>query len=144
MSDATIKITSRKSECLSEFEASKDKALEMIGLIAERYAKDGARVDTGRLRNSITHATAKNEGVGVYHDNNGKSYSDAKAVSTPEDDAVYIGTNVEYAQYIELGTSRNHGSYPFLRPAAQNHADEYKKIICCVDSTFPNDVLYNN
>lgn len=104
MSDATIKITSRKKECLDEFESSVEKALEMIGLIAERYAKELVRKDTGRLQNSITHATA-------------------------EGDTVYIGTNVEYAPYIELGTSRNHGPYPFLRPAAENHADEYKKII---------------
>ena len=46
-------------------------ALEKVGLMAERNAKLACPVDTGRLRNSISHA----------HDKN----------------TAYIGTNVEYA-----------------------------------------------
>lgn len=80
------------------------RALEEIGLAAEGYAKRLCPVDTGRLRNSITHVT---------------SYG-AKAV--------YIGTNVEYARYVELGTSR-HKEQPYLRPAAQNHVGQYRTII---------------
>ena len=48
-----------------------EKALEKVGLTAERYAKLACPVDTGRLRNSISHT----------HDKN----------------TAYIGTNVEYA-----------------------------------------------
>lgn len=129
MKKANIEIKSHKKDFLDEFNLSRDAALEAIGLIAERYAKELCRVDTGRLRNSITHATAKYEGAVNYKDNEGKTYSDAKAKSTPENNAVYIGTNVEYAPYIELGTSKNHGPYPFLQPAAQNHIDEYRRII---------------
>lgn len=76
-------------------------ALEAIGLTAEGYAKDLCPVDTGRLRNSISHAR--------------------------DDEAAYIGSNVEYAPYIELGTSRMK-ERPFLRPAASDHAEEYKQI----------------
>lgn len=47
-------------------------ALEEVGLAAEGYAKAACPVDTGRLRNSITH------------------------VARPDEKAVYIGTNVEY------------------------------------------------
>lgn len=80
------------------------RALEEIGLAAEGYAKRLCPVDTGRLRNSITHVTRYG----------------AKAV--------YIGTNVEYAAYVELGTSR-HKEQPYLRPAAQNHIGQYRAII---------------
>ena len=80
------------------------KALEEIGLTAEGFAKRECPVDTGRLRNSITHVTR------------------------PSEKAVYIGTNVEYAQYVELGTSRAKAQ-PFLVPAASNHGDTYRRIL---------------
>ena len=50
------------------------RALEKVGLLTEGYAKLKCPVDTGNLRNSITHLV---DG----HD-------------------VYIGTNVEYAPYV--------------------------------------------
>lgn len=77
-------------------------AMEEIGLAGERFAKDKCPVDTGRLRNSITHV----------HDE-GK---------------VYLGTNVEYAPYIEFGTSRQ-DPRPFLTPAATQHTQFYKSIL---------------
>ena len=86
------------------------KALTMIGLKAEGNAKAICPVDTGRLRNSITNAIDTEAG------------------------AVYIGTNVEYGPYVELGTS--HGNpHPYLRPAAADHADEYRAILKgCLES----------
>lgn len=76
-------------------------ALEAIGLTAEAHAKELCPVDTGRLRNSISHAR--------------------------DDDSAYIGTNVEYAAYVELGTSKMKPR-PYLRPAAQNYSEEYKRL----------------
>ena len=99
-----IKITSHVDEALKIKNDKVPIALEKIGLVAERYAKGYAPVDTGRLRNSISHD-----------------------VST-EEQAVYIGTNVEYAPYQELGTRFQTGT-PFLRPAIENHLDEYKQIV---------------
>lgn len=81
-------------------------ALEEMGLAAERFAKLKCPVDTGRLRNSITHAIEM-------HLLSGEAY---------------VGTNVEYAQYVELGTSRR-AARPFLRPAAEDHSDFYRKIM---------------
>ena len=79
------------------------RALEEVGLVAEGYAKKACPVDTGRLRNSITHQVR------------------------PSEKSVYIGTNVEYATYVELGTSRMEPQ-PFLHPAAADHEGTYKKI----------------
>lgn len=84
-------------------DAALTRALEKVGLVAEGYAKRLCPVDTGRLRNSITHAMEGSE-------------------------AVVIGTNVEYGPYVELGTSRQKAQ-PFLRPAAQDHVGEYRRII---------------
>lgn len=79
-------------------------ALEKIGLLAEGYAARKCPVDTGNLRGSITHEV------------------DAG------DNAVYIGTNVEYAPHVELGTSRQKAQ-PFLRPAASEHGAQYRKVL---------------
>ena len=79
------------------------RALEEVGLVAEGYAKKACPVDTGRLRNSITHQVR------------------------PSEKSVYIGTNVEYAPYVELSTSKTKAQ-PFLRPAAADHEGTYKKI----------------
>lgn len=86
------------------FNQATAKALEEIGLTAEGYAKRLCPVDTGRLRNSITH-------IARYG---------AKEV--------YIGTNVEYAAYVEMGTKRQKAQ-PYLRPAAANHESTYRAIL---------------
>jgi len=80
------------------------RGLEKVGLVAEGYAKRLCPVDTGRLRNSITHAIDGGEM------------------------AAYIGTNVEYGPHVEFGTSRSKAQ-PFLRPAASDHGDEYRGIL---------------
>lgn len=79
-------------------------ALEEIGLLAENHAAKKCPVDTGNLRASITHE-----------------------VDTG-DNAAYIGTNVEYAPYVELGTSRQKAQ-PFLRPAASEHGAQYRQVL---------------
>ena len=131
VADITVKVNSNKQAILDEFRRQKKVALEAVGLQGETNAKMhitavGA-VDTGRLRNSITHAT--------------------------DDDSAYIGTNVEYGVYVELGTGiyaseggrstpwsykDDEGNWhttvgmkprPFLAPAVQEHVDEYKELV---------------
>lgn len=89
-------------EVLAALESAKKRGLEAIGLTAEGYAKKVTPVDTGRLRNSISHAT--------------------------DDEAAYIGTNVEYAPYVELGARGRKGKH-MLQRAATEHTDEYKRIM---------------
>ena len=106
---------SRKKEFQAAAEEQVIKALEMCGIVAEGYAKDKCPVDTGNLRNSISN----------------KVQSDEKAA--------YIGTNIEYAPYVELGTGSfyqggtpsipGQKAQPYLKPAVADHADEYKQII---------------
>ena len=96
-------------QVLSAEQKAKNKALEIIGGKAESYAKRLCPVDTGRLRNSITH----------------QQYDDSTEV---------VGTNVEYAPYVELGTVKNKHPKPVLRPAAEGHTEEYKHIIKSVMS----------
>lgn len=113
-----------------EFDLAIKRALKAIGMQAESYAKQSINerdaIDTGRLINSVTYGTSERHGTHNYSDNNGKRYS--QEIGLAEEDAVYVGTSVEYAAYIEYG----HHSYPpvhFLKNAAANHTDEYRQII---------------
>ena len=96
-----IKFTSNVNDILSASEKGKRNALTAIGASAETYAKKATPVDTGRLRNSISH--------------------------TVDGEAAYIGTNVEYAPYVELGTSRAKAHH-MLQKAATEHSAEYKRL----------------
>ena len=76
------------------------RALERCGSQAEGYAKDLCPIsDTGEktLQQSITHKIDR------------------------ENEEVYIGTNVEYGAYVELGTGKH---YPGGRPTPWNYEDE--------------------
>lgn len=97
----SLNITSNMKEVLANKEASVLKALESIGLTAEAFAKMECPVDTGNLRNSITHETDKA--------------------------TVVVGTNVEYGKFVELGTYKM-TPQPFLRPAFENHMAQYQNI----------------
>lgn len=97
-----VTFTDNSDAVLSALEKATKKALEAIGATAEGHAKRGTPVDTGRLRNSIGHQVDGNE--------------------------VYIGTNVEYAPYIEYGTSKGVKPHHMLEKAATEHADEYRNI----------------
>lgn len=79
-----------------------DRALKTIGIKAQSYAKKSCPVDTGRLRNSITHQNDK--------------------------DTVYVGTNVEYGVYVEMGT-RKMRAQPYLGKSITEHVSEYKEIL---------------
>ena len=78
------------------------KALKAVAVTAEKHAKQKCPVDTGRLRSSITNETDVN--------------------------TAYIGTNVEYAPYVEMGTSRMKAQ-PYLEPAFAEHLSEYREQI---------------
>lgn len=123
-------IKDNSKEVIEAMRKQVEKALEKCGLVAEGYAKLNAPVDTGALRNSISH----------------------KVVEEEKETACYIGTNMEYAPYIEFGTgihysggrrtswvykdregkwhmTKGQRARPYLKPAITEHVNDYKKII---------------
>lgn len=113
---------------LEAMQKAVERGLETCGLVAEGYAKKLAPVDTGNLRNSISHKVV------------------------PEETTCYVGSNVEYAVYQEMGTGKyypggrptpwayqdangdwhwTHGNpaKPFLKPAVADHAQQYRQIM---------------
>ena len=99
----SVDMKSHKDEFESELKEKINLVLDAMGGAGEGYAVQTVAVDTGRLRSSITHAIVE------------------------EENAVYIGTNVEYGKYVELGTVKM-GARPFLKPAATEHTEEYKEL----------------
>ena len=125
-----VEIRDNSKVISAEIKAALLRGLEKCGLVGEGYAKKLCAVDTGNLRNSITHAVDEAE------------------------PAAYIGTNSKYGSYVELGTGiyaeggggrptpwvyqdakgnwhYTHGNkaQPFLRPAVADHAAQYRQIL---------------
>ena len=129
-----IEYRDNTEEVLNALEAAIRRGNESIGMTAERHAKKKCPVDTGRLRNSITYALAGEEThVKSYKANKGgkdrETYTYDGTAEGKKGSGVYIGTNVEYAPGIELGTHRCAGAAHFLQDAVTNHTDEYKKLM---------------
>ena len=136
MPNNDVKFTDNSAEVLKLFGSAKHRGLVAIGMTAETYAKETLTVekavDTGRLRNSVTYAVAGYEagkdsyGVDPGKEGEGGGYSGT--MPGEKDEAVYIGSNVFYAPYIEEGT-RKMAARPFIKPAALNHSEEYKELM---------------
>ena len=97
-----------------EFEKACRRALKAVGIEAERAVKEITHVGTpesthkpgyrgGTLKKSITHEVNGNE-------------------------SVTIGTDVEYAVYVEMGTIKMKAQ-PYLRPGIYDNMDRWKDII---------------
>ena len=102
----SVKVESHVPETKEALRDAVERALTAIGIQCSSHAKvelsnDPMRIDTGRLRNSIT--------------------------SLVQGDAVYVGTNVEYAIYVHEGTRRMSPNR-FLKNAVTNNMEEYASI----------------
>lgn len=102
----SVELIDNSEKILSEMKKQVILGLKSIGQEAEGYAKEECPVDTGRLRNDINNKVIDSEA------------------------AVYVGTNVEYAPYVELGdASHVVGKAHFLRDSIANHGDRFKAIL---------------
>lgn len=140
MDNIQFKLTDNSKKVLELLGDTVDAALTECGLQATRHAYMMCPVDTGRLRNSIAFAIGgKPANIKSYRGNRkGKSgkgdtkepghYSGTAPKDSANEKSVYIGTNVEYAEKIELGGSMQ-APEGFIRPAIYKHADEYCQII---------------
>ena len=106
------------AEVLSELANRIPIALEAVGVQMENnarihisrevYNKPRAKSGykrTGNLRNSITHQVDRKEQAAV------------------------VGTNVEYAVFVEMGTVKYPKARPYIKPALEDHKQEYINII---------------
>jgi len=78
--------------------------LTQAALLVERDAKKTVRVDTGRLRASITHEI------------------------DPKDLKARVGTNVKYGVWVEVGSEKWPGGAPYWRPALAANQGNIKRL----------------
>ena len=132
-----IEYRDHTEEVLSALEAAIKRGNEAIGMTAEGPPKKkitaAGAVDTGRLRNSITYALAGEEAhVKSYKANKGgkdrETYTYDGTAEGKKGSGVYIGTNVEYAVFVENG-AQGRTAVHFLQDAATGHTDEYKRLM---------------
>ena len=119
-------------EVLEALEKAKIRGLTAIGMEAEGFAKEDPNmpVDTGLARNSITFALAGEQAhIKDYKADRGDGRGSYSGTADGEKgEAVYLGSNVEYFQFIENG-SRTINARHILRNAASEHADRYKELM---------------
>lgn len=130
MAKMTFQLVDCTDEVLRKLRKQIQRGFKSVGQEAEGFAKKECPVDTGRLRNSIAWATVEAHGSKKMSGDKGKD-GDSKPQGIPEEECVYVGTNVEYAVYVEYcnyehkkGTKRH-----FLRDALANHGDRFKEIM---------------
>ena len=111
-----------------------DVGIHLEGAAAEELQNSPMRIDTGLLRNSITHAVAGHKTAkGEYQADRPKTKTGAITVGTYsgvmgslDEKAVYIGTNVEYAIYVHEGTSRM-APNRFLKNAVTKNEEQIRR-----------------
>lgn len=100
-----IEFEDNSDKILGEWGSKKGKILTAIGLKAtEIWAKiitTKKVVDTGRFRNSVNYQVGEDE--------------------------VIIGSGIEYAEFLELGTSKMEAR-PTLKPTIEEYRETYKNI----------------
>jgi len=100
MISASIKSV-RKVDTTKAMARINAKFLESASVILQGAARRNTPVDTGRLRSSISRDVQKDEAT--------------------------VGTNVNYAQFVEYGTKRMKAQ-PFMRPAVDKNRKNLIKL----------------
>ena len=126
-----------------------EKAAISIGMLVSDNARDMCPVKTGLLHNSITYAIGgQAPEITEYTSDDGTEsgkYTGTAPTDTEGAVTVYIGTNVKYAPYVELGHKQEPGRFvwaikkrlkrswvpgkPFLRPALEGYRKEIEQIV---------------
>lgn len=118
-----VEVISKVGVAIQAEQEAIQRGLEAIGIQLMNDAADNCPVDTGRLRASITYATENAQGTyGSPHET-----GDSKLQGSVPQSTVVVGTNVEYAPYVEYGTSKSKAQ-SFLRKALQENMNTYAEI----------------
>ena len=136
---ADIRIENDKTkEILTELEKAVKKALTDVGIEAvdNITSRGDFPADTGLLKNSITFAVSgENPLISEYKANRKRKGEDtirtgAYQGTAPKgkNEAVYIGTNVEYAKYVQYGTSKM-VARDFMYAPIRANFERYKQLI---------------
>ena len=98
---AKVRVNFDKAGVMSSFDGGLERGLTAAAILVEADGKLRVPVDTGRLRQSITHRV--------------------------EDSTATVGTGVEYAASVEYGYGQR--AQPYLRPALDQNREKIRRLI---------------
>ena len=134
-----VEFDDNSPEVLKALENAVNRGLKACGEKAVGYAQN-------ELKRQLKHTHSENDYVATGNLMGSITYE-------VDGDDCYIGTNVEYAPYVEMGTGKfaesggrqtpwvykdDQGHWhrtegqkpkPFLKPSAENHSEEYREIL---------------
>lgn len=144
MAGITFHVQDNTDEVMAKIDEKIVQALDLMGEVVEGYAKDDCPVDTGLLRNSITHAVSgQGAAATTYHADRGSTGQRSTSayagvvrigryngpIGDANEKACYVGSNVEYAPFVEFrDASHQVGKAHFLRDAGQDHINELRDV----------------
>lgn len=104
--DVDVYVISHKNEANEKLNHAMKMIIEEWAMKSTGYAQNNVPVDTGNLRNSLSR------------------------IVDVENQTAGVGTNVEYAPYVEFNEEASHpsGKAHFMRDAIVTHTDEYRSI----------------
>ena len=97
-----VKLEWKGDEAIKAIEKAQEEFLTKAAVVVHGQASELSPVDTGNLKGSLNYAVDMQDEDGP---------------------AAHIGTNTEYAPYVEMGTSKM-AAQPYLRPALDGTRDE--------------------
>ena len=105
---------------------NRDAIIRIIGFDIESAAKQLAPYDTTALRNSHYTETAEGNTFNVADSNAKGANSKVTTIQHPKPDEgfVNVGPSVNYAEFVEFGTSRQ-AAQPYLVPAAESVSQKF-------------------
>ena len=126
MTDSIVIDTREVDRVAAALKTNRDGVIRIMAFDVESEAKQLAPVDTSALRNSIYVETSSQSGFS-------QSDSAVKAANPkvttiqhpkPDEGFANVGPSVNYAEYVELGTSRQ-AAQPYLVPAIESVARKF-------------------
>jgi len=105
---------------------NRDAIIRIIGFDIESAAKQLAPVDTSALRNSVYVETSEGNTFDVAESSAKGANQNVTTIQHPKPDEgfVNVGPSVNYAEFVEFGTSRQ-AAQPYLVPAAESVSQKF-------------------
>lgn len=128
MEDITIEIKDNSKAVLDELQRKTPELLNAIGNELYKniynFMTEDKVVDTGRLRGSISYSTKYND----YNNPMSANQPNDFIKGVTEDNTVVYGSNVEYASFVNSGTSRQRAR-KFMENGTSRAVPQIKEVV---------------
>lgn len=128
MAEIEIKIEDNSAKVLEELENKLPEIMNGVGNELYKsiynYMTEDKVVDTGRLRGSISYSTSQKDYKNPMLANKGDDF----ITGNKEPNSVVYGSNVEYASYVNSGTSKQRAR-KFIENGTYRAVPQIKKVV---------------